>query len=63
MSCIRDVAMLEPLVDKVEPDAVCTNHSKLWTCDIATVQKSDLTFECPWSITATRNDYVHVRLT
>ena len=61
MSCIRDVAMLEPLVDTVNGDAVCTDHAKLWTCDISTVQKKDLTFECPWTIVAKRNDYVHVR--
>lgn len=59
MSCIRDLAMLEPLVDTVNGEAVNTDHCRLWTCDIATVQKDDLTFSCPFSLTMKRSDYVH----
>lgn len=59
MRVIRDLAMLEPLVDTVQQEAVITDHCTLWTCDIQTVKKSDLTFECPWRISARRNDFMH----
>jgi protein arginine N-methyltransferase 1 len=59
MSAIRDLAILEPLVDTVNADAVLTDHCKLWTCDIATVKKEDLTFECPFALVAQRNDFMH----
>jgi protein arginine N-methyltransferase 1 len=59
MTCIRDMAMLEPLVDTVQGDAVATDHCKLWTLDLATVTKDDLTFECPFRLQMRRNDYLH----
>jgi protein arginine N-methyltransferase 1 len=59
MSNMRDLVMLEPLVDTVQADAVATDHCRLWTCDIQTVKKEDLTFECPFSLQVKRNDYVH----
>jgi protein arginine N-methyltransferase 1 len=59
MTAIRDLAILEPLVDTVNSDAVVTDLCKLWTCDIATVRKEDLTFECPFTLSAQRPDYVH----
>jgi protein arginine N-methyltransferase 1 len=51
MSCIKRMAMLEPLVDTVASDAVNTNTARLLTVDIQTVKKSDLTFETPFSLT------------
>ena len=59
MSCIRDMAILEPLVDTVNPEAIATDHCKLWTLDLATVTKADLAFECPWHLTLKRNDFLH----
>ncbi len=61
MSNIRDLAMLEPLVDVVNAEAIVTDHCALWTCDMQTVRKEDLTFECPFKVSAKRSDYVHVR--
>ena len=61
MRVIRDLAMLEPLVDTVQPEAVLTDHCVLWECDIQTVKKSDLTFECPFRVQARRSDFIHVR--
>ena len=59
MTAIRDLAILEPLVDTVNSEAVVTDLCKLWTCDIGTVRKEDLTFECPFALRALRPDYVH----
>jgi protein arginine N-methyltransferase 1 len=59
MTCIRDMAMLEPLVDTVQSDAVNTDAYPLMTIDITTVKKEDLTFAAPFSIKFKRQDYCH----
>lgn len=59
MRCIKEIALLEPLVDTVEDGAVVTDVCPILTIDIATVTKEDLTFSSEWSLTAKRNDYVH----
>jgi type I protein arginine methyltransferase len=59
MSCIREMALLEPLVDVVQAEAIVTDHCKLWTVDIQTVKKEDLAFECPFRLQMRRRDYVH----
>jgi len=58
MSCIKKIAISEPLVDTVNPDQICTKACQLKSIDIHTVQKEDLCFECPWKLTTTRNDYL-----
>jgi len=59
MSCIKSVAMKEPLVDVVEQQMVITNSVPLLKVDITTVQKADLAFSAPFRLTAMRNDYCH----
>lgn len=59
MSCIRDIALTEPLVDTVEPQQICTKVCQLKSIDITTVKKEELAFTVPYRIAATRNDYVH----
>ncbi|KAJ1942470.1 Nuclear SAM-dependent mono-and asymmetric methyltransferase, partial [Kickxella alabastrina] len=59
MSCIRDAAMKEPLVDTVEPRFVNSSQCVFKTIDILTVKKEDLTFNVPFEITVERDDYVH----
>lgn len=59
MSVIRDMAMLEPLVDTVNAAAVNTSACKLYEIDIQTVKKEDLTFEVPFKLTMAQDDYVH----
>lgn len=59
MSCIKDIALSEPLVDTVEEKAVVSTTSRLITLDLKTVSVEDLAFNVPFSITATRNDYCH----
>lgn len=49
MSCIRDVAMLEPLVDTVNAEAVVTDACALLTIDIQTMTMEQLSFQCPFS--------------
>jgi len=61
-SCIKDIALREPLVDTVELKAVVTNPYAIKHIDLKTARIEDLTFSAPFSITATRNDYVHAFL-
>ena len=59
MTCIRNLAMLEPLVDTVQGAAVISDASALMTVDIATVTKADLAFVAPFRLTVNRSDYCH----
>ncbi|KAG5735496.1 putative protein arginine N-methyltransferase [Termitomyces sp. T112] len=61
-SCIKDIALREPLVDTVEMKAVVTDPCLLKHIDLLTAKKEDLTFDVPFSLTASRNDYVHAFL-
>ncbi|KAF8187509.1 protein arginine N-methyltransferase [Pholiota molesta] len=61
-SCIKDIALREPLVDTVELKAVVTDPCLVKHIDLLTAKKEDLTFEAPFSLTCTRNDYVHAFL-
>lgn len=44
MTCIKEDAMIEPLVDIVEGDAVISNTATLYDIDIKTVKVEDLNF-------------------
>jgi len=59
MECIGRTALLEPLVDIVDPSQVCTQSCLLKSFDIKTMKKEDATFDVPFSLALTRNDYVH----
>lgn len=59
MSCIRDMAMLEPLVDTVQGGAVMSDAYPLIEVDIQTVKKEELTFAAPFKLTFKRADYCH----
>jgi len=59
MSCIKKLAIQEPLVDVVEAKQVMTGSHKLLTLDMHTVKISDLTFKCPFRLIATRDDFCH----
>ncbi|KAF8073244.1 coatomer subunit beta-1 [Scenedesmus sp. PABB004] len=59
MRVIKDLAMAEPLVDTVEHTQVCTSSCLLKKFDITQMTKDDAAFSAPFSITATRNDYIH----
>jgi len=59
MSCVRKVAIGEPLVDVVDPKQVVTNCCLLKEIDIQTVKVEDCTFSAPFTLSMRRNDYVH----
>ena len=61
-SCIKDIALKEPLVDTVELKAVVTNPCAIRHIDIKTVTKEDLAFKVPFELKATRNDCEFVLL-
>jgi protein arginine N-methyltransferase 1 len=63
MSCIRQVAMTEPLVDVVEAKQVVTNSCLIKEVDLYTVKKEDLAFKSPFHLQVRRNDYVHALIT
>ncbi|KAK3826135.1 MAG: S-adenosyl-L-methionine-dependent methyltransferase, partial [Benniella sp.] len=58
-SSIQKIALREPLVDTVDAKAVVTNAHAFKHIDILTVQKEDLNFKVPFTLTANRNDYIH----
>jgi len=62
MSCMKKVAVSEPLVDCCERQQVCTRQTKFKDFDLYTVKVEDLTFKSNFSLTATRNEYVHALL-
>ena len=55
-SCIKEIALREPLVDCVELRSVATQPCAIRHIDIKTVKKEDLTFKVPFELKATRND-------
>jgi protein arginine N-methyltransferase 1 len=59
MSCIKTVALQEPLVDVVDPKQIISSVSRLVSIDINTVKKEELEFKVPFRLVATRDDYCH----
>ncbi|KAF8639572.1 hypothetical protein AX17_001474 [Amanita inopinata Kibby_2008] len=58
-SCIKDIALREPLVDSVELKSVVTDPCMIKHINLLTAKKEDLTFTTPFSLKATRPDYIH----
>lgn len=63
MSCIRDVALTEPLVDSVDGKSIVANSSLIKEIDICTMKIEDLSFSSPFHLQVKRNDYVHAFVT
>eukprot|EP00475_Leptophrys_vorax_P037840 TRINITY_DN657_c0_g1_i1.p1 TRINITY_DN657_c0_g1~~TRINITY_DN657_c0_g1_i1.p1 ORF type:complete len:365 (+),score=120.02 TRINITY_DN657_c0_g1_i1:59-1096(+) len=59
MSCIKELAITEPLVDVVPAAQVCSSPVQLFTIDLNTVTKEELDFQSKVTIPLIRNDYVH----
>mmetsp|Transcript_5695 Transcript_5695/g.14417 ORF Transcript_5695/g.14417 Transcript_5695/m.14417 type:complete len:332 (+) Transcript_5695:264-1259(+) len=59
MSCIRKIAMSEPLVDSVQEEQVVTKPCEFKSFDITKMVKDDCTFSAPFQLECTRNDYIH----
>ena len=45
MSSIKERALIEPLVDNVDPDQIATNSCQLKTIDILNMKVEDANFE------------------
>merc|ERR1719259_293024 len=63
MSCIKKVALQEPLVDVVDRNQVVTNSCLLKEIDIQTCTKADIPFQSDFVIQLKRNDYVQALVT
>ena len=63
MSCIRDIALTEPLVDIVDPKQIVSNSGLVKEVDIRTMTEADLAFTAPFHLLLKRNDYVHAFVT
>lgn len=61
-SCIKEIALREPLVDTVELRSVVCDPAAVKHLDLLTVKKEDLTFASDFQLRVTRNDYVHAFL-
>uniref|UniRef100_A0A673GJL5 type I protein arginine methyltransferase n=1 Tax=Sinocyclocheilus rhinocerous TaxID=307959 RepID=A0A673GJL5_9TELE len=59
MTCIRNVAMKEPLVDIVDSKQVVSNACLIKELDIYTVKPEELSFSSSFCLQIQRNDYVH----
>ncbi|XP_061826141.1 protein arginine N-methyltransferase 8 [Nerophis lumbriciformis] len=63
MTCIRNVAIKEPLVDVVDQKQVVTNSCLVKEVDIYTVKTEDLSFTSAFCLQIQRNDYIHALVT
>ncbi|CAB4064587.1 PRMT1 [Lepeophtheirus salmonis] len=63
MSCIRQVAIQEPLVDVVDRNQVVTNSCLIKEIDIQTCTKEDIPFKSPFNLQVKRNDYIQALVT
>ncbi|GAB0097697.1 Protein arginine N-methyltransferase [Sergentomyia squamirostris] len=63
MSCIRKVAITEPLVDVVDPKQVVSSPYMVKEIDLYTITKADLEFDCPFRLIVRRNDFVQALVT
>ena len=61
-SCIKEIALREPLVDTVDLRSVVCDPFAVKHLDLLTVKKEDLAFASDFTLRATRNDYVHAFL-
>eukprot|EP00980_Cylindrotheca_fusiformis_P008264 scaffold1736_cov127-Cylindrotheca_fusiformis.AAC.78 len=59
MSPIKEIALVEPVVDVVDAKSIVTNSVAILHLDILTCTKGDLEFSSPFKLHAQRNDYVH----
>ncbi len=59
MSCIKNIALTEPLVDVVDEKFIVSKPVVFKEIDILTVTKADLAFSSEFELVAERDDYVH----
>ncbi|MCO5590054.1 hypothetical protein L7F22_044023 [Adiantum nelumboides] len=61
-SCIKEIALREPLVDTVELKSVVCDPCLVKHINLLTVTKEELTFKDSFKLNVTRNDYIHAFL-
>jgi protein arginine N-methyltransferase 1 len=59
MSCIKELALIEPLVDVCDPQQVISTACPILNIDLYTVTKDQLDFAAPFKLTVSRDDYCH----
>jgi protein arginine N-methyltransferase 1 len=59
MKCIKELAILEPLVDTCNPKQVISNAKSVLDIDIYKVKKEQLDFESEFELNFIRDDYFH----
>lgn len=59
MSCIKEIAYTEPLVDVVDGKSVMSSCVPIFNIDLLTCTKDDVKFTSPFTLAASRNDYCH----
>lgn len=59
MSCMKKLALLEPLVECVEERSICTNTCELKEFDITKMETGEVDFDCEFEIIFKQNDYCH----
>ncbi|OMH86299.1 Protein arginine N-methyltransferase 1 [Zancudomyces culisetae] len=62
MSCIKEEALKEPLVDFVNSDAIVSTSCTFKELDLMTIKKEDLQFTAPFTLKGTQDDYIHAFL-
>lgn len=58
-SCIKKLALREPLVDTVDKDSIVSDACAIKVIDIFTVKKEELNFVADFKLNIKRSDYVH----
>lgn len=59
MSCIKEIAKVEPLVDTVNGDALLSDVCPILDIDLTKVTKEELSFSSTFQVTAFRQDFCH----
>lgn len=59
MSCIKELALVEPLVDICDPNQVMANSCSILDIDLYTVTKEELDFSSNFKLSINRSDYCH----
>jgi len=59
MSCIKEMALIEPLVEVCDPHQVISNADSVLDVDLYTITKEELDFSSTFELHFTRDDYIH----
>lgn len=59
MKCMKEMALLEPLVDVCDPKQIISNPAKFFDIDLYKVTKEELDFEAEFKLKFTQNNFAH----